>query len=245
MALSDRDFGLLQTSIDALMERIAELRLDVSIERDFFALTDFLKSTGSPVINPTFDPNVYPVPSDSFWLRIRDEDGTIVATHAETLFHSPNFLDLVASRKLWHPAGIPLPEGEVEPEIHQPPILIGGKVAYGGSMWINPSHRKLGLSVYLPYLSRALFMRNYETDFHTGICLNSLGLSNVPRLGYGFTNVEPCLTGWFAPSGKHATAYLCYMGQRDCIEQFYRLPEHPQFPVRLPRAAERLTLVKA
>ena len=75
MALSDRDFGLLQLSVDVIIERIAALKLNLSVEYDFHALTHFLKSTGSSVINPTFDPHVYPVPVGSFWLRCTDETG--------------------------------------------------------------------------------------------------------------------------------------------------------------------------
>ena len=237
MALSDRDFGLLQLSVDAIVERIAALKLNLSVEYDFRALTDFLKSIGSSVINPTFDPTVFPVPDGSFWLRCTDENGVTVASHAEAIFHTDDFIRLIETRELWHPAGVRLPPGETEPIIQRPPVAIAGKVAYGGSMWINPAHRKRGLSVYLPYLSRALFMRNYDTDYHTGIVLGSLGLSNVPTLGYGFTNVEPCLTGWFAPSGRHGVAYLCYMNQQECLQQFRKLPAHPEFPVSLSRAA--------
>ncbi len=231
MALSDEDFGLLQTSIDAIMERIAALHLNLRIERDFHALTDFLRSTGTSIINTTFDPYFHPVPENSFWLRVLDEDGVTVATHAETMFLTDDFVSLIESGELWRWAGSPPPAGESNPVIQRPPVQIKGKVAYGGSMWINPAQRKLGLSLYLPYLSRALFMRNYETDFHTGLVLGSLGLSSVPKQGYGFTNVEPCLTGWFAPAEKHGVAYLCYMNQQESLKQFQKLPQHPQFPV--------------
>lgn len=177
------------------------------------------------------------MPEGSFWLRVMDETGETIATHAEALFQTDDFMRLIESRELWHPNGIPVPPGIEPPTIMRPPVELAGKIGYGGSMWVSEAHRKRGLSMYLPYLSRALFMRNYETDYHTGIVLNGLGLATVPRQGYGFAHVEPCLTGWFAPSGRHAAAYLCYMDQQEALEQFRKLPQHSAHPIPLRRPA--------
>jgi hypothetical protein len=44
MALTDREFALLQQSIDAIMEKIAELNLSLTVETDFEGLAEFLAS---------------------------------------------------------------------------------------------------------------------------------------------------------------------------------------------------------
>ena len=172
--MTDEEFGLLQTCIDAISERISELHYGLAVEYDFNKLTDFLLSTGSPIINSTFDPRVKPVPEDAFWLRVLDDEGRTVATHAERLFMTGDFIELIESGDLWHHVGTPKPVDQPEPEIHRPETHLSGKIAYGGSMWVDKAHRGKGLSLYLPYLSRALFMRNYETDFHAGLVLNTL-----------------------------------------------------------------------
>lgn len=46
--MTDEEFGLLQTCIDAITERIAELRLGLAVEYDFNGLTDFLLAIRSP-----------------------------------------------------------------------------------------------------------------------------------------------------------------------------------------------------
>ena len=233
--MTDEEFGLLQTCIDAISERISELHYGLAVEYDFNKLTDFLLSTGSPIINSTFDPRVKPVPEDAFWLRVLDDEGRTVATHAERLFMTGDFIELIESGDLWHHVGTPKPVDQPEPEIHRPETHLSGKIAYGGSMWVDKAHRGKGLSLYLPYLSRALFMRNYETDFHAGLVLNTLGMSSVPRKGYGFAHVDPVLTGWFTPAGRPSHVYLCWMSQEEALAQFRRLPQHPAHPIPLRR----------
>ena len=234
--LSDAEFGLLQHYIDAIMEKIAAENFSLVIETDFSGLMQFLEDIGSPLRNPTFDPDWSDLSHDAFWLRVIDKNGMTVACHAERLFDVDNFHDLVASGRLWHRHGLKW-GGERVPElkVNRIPLDIRGRVAHAGSMWIRPPARKRGLSLYLPYLSRALCLRNYEAAYLCGFVLESLAGSAVPKIAYGFPHMEPYLSGWFPPTRRHEeVVYLCYQSRVEGVERFYELPIHPHFPVPGP-----------
>lgn len=231
MNLPDEDFGLLQQNIDALIERLARLHLSISIERDFHALVAFLRANKAYNLNPTFNPDCSDLSQDSFWLRIFDEEGQVVASHAQRVFVTADFCDLVESGKLWYDTGLKLEEGQDPLKITRPTTLISGAVAHAGGLWVQPAYRKKGLSLFLPFLSRALCLRNYAPDFMTCIVLEGMAKSPLPKMGYGYCHVEPFVTGWIPPVARNDTIYICYMSAQETMAQFRWLPDHPFHPV--------------
>lgn len=231
--LTGAEFGLLQQYIDAIMEKIAGEGLSLVIETDFSKLMEFMESVSYPFRNPTFDPDCSDLSRDAFWLRVVDANGVTVACHAERIFETDSFHDLVASGKLWHRDGIKW-GGERVPElaIRQIAVDIHGRVAHAGSMWIRPQMRKRGLSLYLPYLSRALCLRNYDATYLCGFVLQGLAGSKVPKLAYGFPHMEQYLSGWFPPTKRHEdSVFICYQNVPEGVERFNELPDHPAYPV--------------
>jgi len=229
MSLSDRDFGLLQQSIDAIMAKIASLNLSLVIESDFQKLQDYLEEH-SPSINPTFNPAYNDLTKNGFWFRVIDDRGTTVACHADRIFLVNDFCDLLETGELWFDGGFRNRSLGRLPII-RPPTRIGGAVSHSGSLWVDPSYRGKGLSLYLPYLSRSLLLRNYETEFHTGVVFRSLAGSQVPTANYGYPHVEICIDGYFPPTGREEQIYLCYVSQAESLQILRRLPWHPMFPV--------------
>jgi hypothetical protein len=237
--LSDQDFGLLQTSVDAMMERLASLRLNLIVERDFDKLLSFLRAMNSLTQNPTFDPAVNDLRDAGFWLRIVDENGDTVASHAQRIFITADFHELLVSGRLWYTNGLVMLPGQVPPQIERSSMLISGVVAHAGGLWVNPVYRKKGLSMFLPFLSRSLCLRNYDTDFYTALILSTMATSRIPTADYGYPHVEWCMRGWFPPTRRNEEdVHLCYMTRAETLERFRRLPEHPAFPADV--IAERL-----
>ena len=233
MSLSNAEFGLLQRNIDAVVERIAALNLTLVIERDFDRLSAYLESSGT-FINPTFDPQRSDLSKDkdSFWFRVVDEDGTTVASHADRIFDNADFAELIATGRLWYSEGV---DGDVATKLSAALQTLGtpvrGRIGHSGGMWIHPQHRKKGLSLYLPYLSRALCIRNYETDFQTGVVLKSLAESGVPHYAYGYPHVELCLNGYLPLNLADKHLYACYISREESFEQIQALGSHPLYPV--------------
>jgi hypothetical protein len=239
--LTDEEFGLLQHYIDSIMEKIAAENFSLVIETDFSKLFEFLDDVGSPLRNPTFDPDCSDLSRDAFWLRVVDQNGVTVACHAERIFEVDDFHELVASGKLWHRDGMKWGGERVpELEINRIPLDVHGRVTHAGAMWIRPHARKRGLSLYLPYLSRALCLRNYDAAYLSGFVLQGLAGSKVPKMAYGFPHMEPYLRGWFPPTRRHEeVVYLCYQSRVEGVERFRELPEHPQFPIAAPGEKEK------
>lgn len=231
MALSDSDFGLLQTSVDAMVERLASMRLSIVVERDFAKLLAFLRSMNSLTQNPTFDPDVNDLSDAGFWLRVIDQDGVTVASHAQRVFETDDFHDLLASGRIWCASGLVLAPDQEAVQVQRSSLLISGVVAHAGGLWVHPVYRKKGLSLFLPFLSRSLCLRNYETDFFTALVLASMASSRIPTGEYGYPHVEWCMRGWFPPTRRHEEdVHICYMSRAETIERFRRLPEHPAYP---------------
>lgn len=226
MALTDEEFGLLQASVDAMMDRLGQLRLGLVVERDFDKLVRFLRAMSAKV-NPTYDPATSDLSRDSFWLRVVDENGDTVASHAQRVFTTPDFLDLVENGTVWYAKGFHFDH------VERPPVHIGGTVAHAGALWVAPVFRKQGLSMFLPFLSRALCLRNYDCDYITAIVLKRLAESVLPTMAYGYPHCLPCARGWFPPEARVEDIYLCWMSQGEMVERFRRLPEHPQYPLQI------------
>jgi len=240
MALTDQEFGLLQKSIDAIMERIATLHLSLVVDNDFRGLVKFLEERNA-FVYPSFNPAESASRGECFWFRLKDMHGDTVASHADRLFETDDFCDLVESGELWFDAPAPKLGGNVLNAI-RPPVTIAGKVGHSGALWIDKPYRGQGLSLLLPYLSRSLCLRNFETDFHTGLVFKNLADSKVPRAYYGYPHVDLCLNGFFPPTGKAEEVYLCWISQAEALERLRALPKHPEFPVPLGPESERAAM---
>jgi hypothetical protein len=237
--LNDQEFGLLQTSVDAMMERLASLHLNLIVERDFAKLLAFLRAMNSLTQNPTFDPDTNDLKDAGFWLRIVDENGDTVASHAQRIFITADFHELLESGRIWYSEGLVLEPGQAPLQVQRSSLLISGIVAHAGGLWVHPVYRKKGLSMFLPFLSRSLCLRNYNTDFYTALVLSSMAGSRIPKADYGYPHVEWCMRGWFPPTRRNEEdVHLCYMTRGETLERFRRLPEHPAYPA--DAFAERL-----
>jgi hypothetical protein len=227
--LSDEEFSSLQRYVDAIIDRLAEYHLSVVIETDFSALYRFMSTRHGAIVNTTFNPFESDLHRDSYWLRVIDGDGETVACHAQRIFVVANFCDLVRSGRLFSNTWEPLDPARTE--LVPPTMLLQGRVAYAGSLWVNNEHRGKGLAVWLPYLSRLACLRNYEPDFFTACVFEKIAASGVPARYYGYTHVEPLLHGYSAVTGKNDTMYICYMPWRDAVSKIRLLALHPQYPI--------------
>ena len=231
MTLSNRDFALLQNSIDAIMDKIASLHLSLVVERDFYDLVRFLKHHDA-FVYPAFDPDRCTIEGDSFWFRLTDMDGNTVASHADRIYDTNDFCELMESGELWFGANArrrKIPYSLIK----RPAVQLSGRVGHSGALWVDKAYRGKGLSLYLPYLSRSLCLRNFDTQYHTGLVFKSLAGSKVPAEYYGYPHVDLCLDGYFPPTEKMEQVYLCWISQEEAVGRLHALPRHPEYPVKL------------
>lgn len=234
----------LQDGIDALTEAVARLGLGLLVERDFDRLVRFLESQGG-FANPSFDPRASRLGPDDFWLAAVDAQGAIVATSAERVVEAEDLLELVATGRIWYADGFAGRFGVERIPVLPVSTRLSGRLSHSGSTFVVPVHRRSGLAMFLPWLSRALSFRNAGCVANTGFVRQSLADTPVPMRSYGYAHVEKCLDGWFPPQGGSEVLYLCWITAEEFRAKLATLPEHPRHPVPLPPRRTRLTLVAA
>jgi len=228
-----KSLGFLQLCIEGITEEMFKGGYSISIEHDFERLRDHLSTQGA-VINPSFDPAEHDL-AQAFWLRVDDQEGQTIACHAERIYSTDDFVsEFLASGRLWWHRTSPIPAETWRGQLAELPICLRGNVAYAGSMLISKPHRGRGLSLFLPYLSRALCLRNYRTSFHTGLVRESLAGSAVPTGNYGFPRTTPIFRGTLPGLiGPYEQVHLCWMDRHEGFARLTSLPEHPKFPIDL------------
>jgi hypothetical protein len=224
------DMVFINRFIDAVRLRIKNLGFEVKAIDDFVDLSKHLK-TNNATVNPTFDPNENEI-RDGFWLKVTNSSGQIIACHAERIFHSNDFIsEFIETGRLWWSNREDDPK-KWRDEIISPRSAMAGTIAYAGSMLINEGQRGIGLSLYLPYLSRALCMKHFRTNFHVGIVRENLSRSKVPGDRYGFPNVDKVFRGILpGVRGPAEDVFLCWMNYRDAMNTLKQSAHHSTFPV--------------
>ena len=229
---NDRHVAL-QDGIDALADAVARLGLSLVIERDFDRLVRFLESQGS-FANPSFDPRRSRLGPEDFWLAALDAEGAIVASSAEKVIETEDFMEEVATGRIWYEGGFARAFGVERIATLPVSVRLGGRLSHSGSTFVVPSHRRSGLAMFLPWLSRALSFRNAGCLANTGFVRQSLADTPVPLRSYGYAHVEKCLDGWFPPQGGSEVLHLCWITAEEFRAKLATLPEHPRHPVPLP-----------
>lgn len=230
---------LLQQSIDRIAEEIARRGYNLAVDDDMSGLQHYLEQAGA-YPNPSFDPTVHDLSSNAFWLRVEDSQGRTVASHAERIFQCADFVqEVIESDRIWFEAGVPNTTSAWRSAIVPPSAKISGTVGYAGAMFVLPEHRGSGLSLFLPYFSRSLCLRNYKTDWHTGLIHLNIANSPIPTAYYGYPRTAHIFSG-VCPrtSGGFKDVHLCWMNRQESIEKLHELPHHQRYPVNLPLLEE-------
>ncbi len=235
LSLSDREFGLLQLSIEVLQQKIASLGLNLIVERDFEKLVNTLLANNATVINPTIDPRRHVIGPENFWLNVTNHNGRSVACIATRLFETDNFTDLVTSGQLFDHRGLDAFLGGETVEIIETSRRIEGTVNYLASLWVHPIWRRKGLSLILPYLSRSLAMRNYGANYCCAYILRELAMSRLPIDVYGLVHQELSYKGYYPPVSGYEEMYLSYADVEESLDRLRTLPDHRIYPIAMAR----------
>ena len=237
-SLTDREFGLLQLSIEVLQQKIAELCLNLFVENDFEKLITTLRTNKAGVINPSIDPRRHAIGPEDFWLNVTDQNGRTVACIAARIYETDNFTDLVSSGQLFDRNGLEAFVGDEPVEVLETSRRIKGKVNYAAGLWVDNRWRRKGLSLVLPYLSRSLAIRNYGADYSCGYHLSSLALSRLPIDIYGYAHQELTYKGYYPPASGYEEMHLGYVDIEESLDRIRSLPEHEIYPISMSRTPD-------
>ncbi len=211
------DDDVVQDFIEFSLEWLQDRRYTLTIDVDMAAWASTMaKAPSMAVVNPTFDPRCSPLaPDNSFWLDVRAGSHT-VAMMAARLFVTDDYLEIKRSTKLWYDP--PPPDAARLPiEVPEGTPIIQGNVGHEGGLWVDPRHRKRGLSVILPHLIRALCFREWNVDWQTGATMRGIGECGIAHWAYGAPHVVPCYEGHFLVTQRPDRLFLVYMSREELV----------------------------
>jgi hypothetical protein len=229
------DFGLAW-----LDDRKYTVTIDVDMTRWASAMTN---APAISVVSPTFDPRWSRLsPEDCFWLDIRTGSHTI-AMMASRLFVTDNYLEIKRSLRLWYDPPRPT-DAPLRLTVATDMPTICGNVGHEGGLWVHPDHRKQGLSVILPHLTRALAFRQWNLDWQTGAAMRGVGASGLVTRAYGMPHVVPCYEGHFPVTGRPDRLYLAYMSREELVAGLDSRRVAALLPNRHAQSGHAIALVK-
>ncbi|MBV8167134.1 MAG: hypothetical protein JO021_10100 [Alphaproteobacteria bacterium] len=213
-SLSDIESEIVHGGIERLDEAAAAMGLDVSIETDFEEFAQ-LRRAGGGVVNQTVDPKHSRLDRDAFWLRATDRTGALVGLYATKVFRTENFMDLLRNERLWF---------DRRPHVVSPQLKIlddfgpfGGVVSHGAGLWIHPACRNRGYSAFIPEYLRALLVKLYAIDSHTGFVF-AQHQGHAVR-AYGFPRVEKVIDGFCPITGNDTQLYMGRFSRADILKR--------------------------
>lgn len=223
---------LIEKSILLIEEKIRSSGYEVCINRDFYALRDYINSVGA-YDSPIFDPDEHDLKTNALWLQVKSKDGTTVASHAERAFECRDFVsEFIETDRIWFAKGVDIETHKWRTKIHHPSVVLSGNVSIAGSMFVRKEHRGTGVSLYLPYLSRSIFMRDHKTDWNTGLVRENILNSRIPTEYYGYPRTALVFSGTLPRTNSAFTdIHLCWISRQESIERLRQLANHPRYPI--------------
>lgn len=209
-----------RTLVRTYIERLERDGMFVTVSTDMAAWVRMMKAMPKTrVVNPTFDPEFSQLnAANSFWVRITDMADNPVACIANRLFVTDDYVGLIRSWRLWYDRGLK-PVRPLNIVLPSQTPFIAGRIGHHGGLWVHPGHRKRGLSYVLPRLTRALSLANFNVDWHAGMVFGDLGDSGLPKWGYGYTNMDLCIDGYFPVTDREERVYMTYIGREAMLKQ--------------------------
>jgi hypothetical protein len=207
--------------IGRVAQRIESLGLRLSVQHDFEEFTNALAQMENYIeyVTPAFDPGCNDLHRErSFWLRVDDPAGRMVACIAGKVFKMLSLYPHIANLSIWYDSDPTVPhEDEAVEMISDTSRRIGGTVSMTGRLWTHPAWRNRGLSSYLPLLARTMLLAKHQIDYHFGLVSSELVAKNVPILRYGFPRVEKCLRAKPRGADHMIEIWMVWMSQAEII----------------------------
>jgi hypothetical protein len=213
-ALSDRELEIVHGGVERLDEEAIRMGFEVRIETDFEEFARVRRAAGG-VVNPTVNPKSSRLDRDAFWLRVSDLNGTLAGVYGVKAFRTQNFMDLLRSERLWF---------DLRPHVVSPKLRIldsyeafGGVVTHGAGLWIHPAFRGRGLSGFIPEYLRALAVKRFAIDSHTGFVFAQH--QGHAQRAYGFPRVEKVIDGYCPITDSDTQLFMGRMMRAEILER--------------------------
>lgn len=214
---SDYDLIQIQSYIDAQLNKLSAIGLELTAHADMQAFADLLRDApDAHAVPSTHDPNRSHVDTgNAFWTALRDQDGRIVGCNGQRMYETDDLFEDIRTHAFF--------KNRV-PVIHHYPLpllddlefpAIAGRLSIGGGMWVHPDwrggHKAIsGAKIYGVYspLVRAIALRHFKLNWYCAFYGATAARTSLGRFGSGFPNSVKLLNG------------MCPLGDRELEMQF-------------------------
>lgn len=198
--------------------------LELAIDDDLSGWAEFMRTTPGCWSNPTFDPAHCGVDrTNSFWVRISDADGRIVALGASRVFVTHDMLGLMESQAIWHGRGRLPAEPARDLTAARVPRM-SGVVSYDGGFWAAPDQRGQAFAFVLAHCNRAVALSRWQPTWFTGHVTELFLEKGIANTLYGYPLVERgqaevCLDAVPRPDGATRGTFAVTVIERAGVEE--------------------------
>jgi GNAT superfamily N-acetyltransferase len=172
MDLFTQDYADIQAHVDYAKEAFHAHGLTLESSGDMEEFARFIaaqkESWGA---SASHDPvHSYLTPGNAFWIWLEDKDGNRVASAAQKVIRTENFIAEVLSHRLYDTMK-PVLDARL-PEFFagagEEDFSFRGNVIYGSGLFVHPDYRGRGF-ILLGRISRTLALRHFSADWFVGI----------------------------------------------------------------------------
>lgn len=223
MRLIKQDFADIQAHIDLTRERLDAYGLTLHVDHDMHAFVDYIgRQEDTHGVPSSHNPKkCYLHPGNSFWVYVRHTaTGDIIGCQAQRLIVTEDFIHDCLAQTLFE---------DITPSLDASPIgtddavqvLIGGRVMYGGGLYIRPDWRSKGLLIF-NRVSRTIALRHFQADYFCGLQMNSPRRRAMALTGFAFAHVVPFIKGGLPGKPQADDVQLSWSSRQEWMETIRR-----------------------
>ena len=210
------------------------LGLDLSFSSDPAAFAEFLEQQDETHgVSSVHDPRRSDIrPREFAWMLVKSGD-TGVCCHAIRLFETDDLIADIYTGRIYE--DIPVRDHWPDPEMYEAAekLLISGRVAFGGGLWVHPAWRGQNLSAVFRKALRVVTIPRFKWEHYVSTYRNTANRREWAK-GDGWTpNVIPLSKGYYVPYGKELDVILTHATVDETLDVLRR----EMAPTATPAAA--------
>ena len=227
MTFTNEEYGAFRTFVETSYDNFKGRGLRYDTDDNLEAYSAALSNAGHYISVPHDPCSNHLTPENSYWGKLLDPAGEVVAGHAQQLIQTRSMWHEIQSGRLYadrKPGVVLLDQGFYE-DLNFPDF--GGRIVFGGSAWIHPDwrNRNHSESLYQDFmaLSRAISIRHWDADYYVALFKDT---PNRRHLGLEGADFENAITISNGPSpaneGRVLPLILMWSSRDYIIKRIYR-----------------------
>lgn len=212
--LSIHELDEIQDFVDSAENYLSAIGLKLGVDDNLWNWKELLLVCPESVgVSKTLDPAVNDLrPGNSFWIYLESDDGEIVATQADRLILTEDFVnEYLVTHRLFGDRLPLLKYYRLALNENLPNLT--GRLNLGGGIWIHPMWRGHDLGGLMSRLGRALALRHFLVDYYVTIMKKGRFFGKA----CGFDLCEPLIQGFYPGRNEMSAMDLLWASKPDTM----------------------------